>query len=570
MVNNVNKLMDEDHEPYPVVNPPSATTEISFDPNDVESRSDRRDEVPDIIPYLLPGEIVVHVEQFDLQPSHTSNPVSVIKAIHRLSNTSLNEDVGQNGPVVAAISTPENGDVEELQLFDVLFGRDSLRVALDLLDRYPRLAHATIVKLAELQGFQYNERSGEEPGRILHEFRDPSNDERARSFTAERGWEWPYYESIDATPLFITAIKRYCKQEGPAILSESYVGRDGAEHTIGDYFQKSLDWMTQRMETSKSGFLEFKRIMGVDPETWKDSWDSFSHEDGTIANLEDGIASVEVQALAYDALIDAATVQEKWLHNFEEGAKLRKKADTLKQRIVTEFWVEDDRYSGGYFAQGLDYGPDGNLRQIRTRTSDMGHLLNSRLLDDGDPDIERKRAAIIHNLFSDDMLNASGIRTLAKNEKRFRPGGYHTGSVWLWDTYYIAQGLERQGYYGLSHELKKRIHKIVEVTNLLPEFAHGGDDPQPRLNTRIIDVWDPNGIERFWENGQLILKHGRINRIEQPPQEIQAWTVAAILSSKLKRDPLHPDREIPLQANDTQKRLFEQEVIANLPMALVA
>lgn len=530
--------------------------------NPTPGGDDLRSEVPDLMPFLLPDETVIKVEYPEI--AHPTKRISVIRALHKINNASTSNGIGENGPILAAVSIEENQGVEALHLYEVLFGRDSLRVSLDLLDRYPKLAHATIVALSRLQGTKFNPHSGEEPGRIIHEQRDPTTDKLAQELTRERGWEWPYYESIDATPMYITAIKRYCKQEGGALLAEKYEGRDGDEHSVSDYFQNSVQWLLGRLDASPRGLLESRRKMGIEPETWKDSWDAFSHSGGAVANIQEDIAAVEVQTLVYDALIDAAVVYEKLLDLPEQGHELRQKAVALREKILGWYWADNPKFYGGYFCQGLDYDKFGNSRQLRVRTSDMGHLLNSRLLDGDDPEIVSKRESLIRNLFSSDMLNASGIRTLAKNENRFIPTGYHTGSVWLWDTYYISQGLERQGYYGLSQALKERIWKVTDITNLLPEFAQGGDDPEPKLNTRIVDVWDPNGIDVKWDGEKTTFVKGRINRLEQPPQEIQAWTVAAILASKYKRDPLHPDRAVPIQAVNATKLSFENQVLRGL------
>src|SRR5215218_3498545 len=76
-------------------------------------------------------------------------------------------ELGTNGPLVASAG--------EMSLFHCLFGRDSIRMATDLLDDFPNVARATLTELARLQGVETNPRSEEEPGRILHEFRHPDD-----------------------------------------------------------------------------------------------------------------------------------------------------------------------------------------------------------------------------------------------------------------------------------------------------------------------------------------------------------------------------------------------------------
>ena len=167
---------------------------------------------------------------------------------------------------------------------------------------------------------------------------------------------------------------------------------------------------------------------------------------------------------------------------------------------------------------GTDRDDDGRLRQLKIRTSNMGHTLNSRLLEGSDPEIVRRRELVVAHMLSPEMLNASGIRTLASDELRFRPGAYHNGSVWLWDTHHIAKGMRRLGYSAQANDLDQRILNVVAATNLLPEYVRGDDSATPSINQHIIDVYDNT--------------YRRENRIEQPPQEVQAWTVAAILATK--------------------------------------
>src|SRR3954447_16796915 len=113
------------------------------------------------------------------------------------------EQLGTNGPLVASAGTDS--------LFHCLFGRDSLRMALDLLDDFPAVAHATLVELARLQGVRHNPRGEEEPGRILHEHRYPDDPHAAR---LGQHWDLPYYGAVDTTPLWINLLVAYCNRVG--------------------------------------------------------------------------------------------------------------------------------------------------------------------------------------------------------------------------------------------------------------------------------------------------------------------------------------------------------------------
>lgn len=510
-------------------------------------RLDRKAEVPDLIPYLLPDERVVKIQRFDTKVPE-ENPVA-LKALLSLANVEKTKDVGLRGPVVAAQASKENKDIKEFKLFEALFGRDSLRVATDLRDRFPELTKSTLLRLAELQGTKNENLSEEEPGRIIHEYRT-DDDPVAQEISRRKNWRWPYYGSVDATPMFISGVSKFTLEKQPGFLEKNINNRNGEPITVGIALDNSLNWLEKRMSQNSDGFLEFKKAnhSGIDNQVWKDSWDSYFHKDGMIANHENGIASIEVQALVYDSLLDAADLYEKQGSN-ERAKNLKEKAETLKKNIMEKFWVENE--NGGYFALGTDRDEAGNLRRLEIKTSNMGHVLNSRLLEGGDPEIIRRREAIIKNLFSENMLAASGIRTLAKDEKRFRPGAYHNGNVWLWDNYIIAEGLRRQGYPKLARELMRRIFSVVKKFRKFPEFARGGEEKEPVLNSRVVDLWDD--------------KQNRINHIEQPPQDIQAWSVSAILAEKYRcgEEILHPKRYQSKQKLDANKKL-EDNILSSI------
>lgn len=478
---------------------------------------------------LLPGErvlrpVVTH------EPRIFSRAPSSLEQIYRLTRANRPEDIGRFGPSLAAVAfeatdlinpNPKgesNSTPEHLQLYATLFGRDSLRVAIDLISSYPLLARTTVLELAKYQGLEDIHRREEERGRIVHEVRD-SDDPIARKLTSERGWHWPYYGSVDATPEYIRTLTAYCQnsEENRGFLSETYEDRYGETHDIAHSMELALSWIEQRLDSNPEGILEYKSSIpkGIENQVWKDSWDAYHHADGTIANHSKGIASIEVQVTTYDALIDAAELFEDILDQTDVAVRLRQRAEKLRSTILSTFWTED---KGGYFVLGTDRGENGRLRQLKIRTSNMGHVLNSRILKGDDPEITRMREATVQNILSPEMLNVSGIRTLASDEYRFRPGSYHNGSVWLWDTHHIAKGLRRLGYKDEAQDIDNRLLNVVNETHIFPEYVRGDDSESPSINQQTILLWD--------ENLQ------RINKIEQPPQEVQGWTVAAILATK--------------------------------------
>lgn len=473
--------------------------------------------------WLLKGEELIASTY--APPRRSLTRLSSLREMTRLTRASSSDEIGVHGPAVASLALESDTPAPAYQeLYSVVFGRDSLRVAFDLIEFYPKLAETTIRKLAETQGTTYHAAREEEMGRIAHEIRTP-DDPIAERITAEDGWGWPYYGTVDATPEFIRTIAAYCTYHDPQgnILKEMYVDRDGAAQPLSLAFTRAIDWITMRIRNSPLGLLEFKSSIprGLDNQAWKDSWDSYHHEDGTLANHEHGVASVEVQATAHDALLDAADMYERVLNRSDDAQDLRDIAATIKRTVREKFWVDE---KGGYFALGLDYTDNREACPMKIRTSNMGHLLASRILDGNDEESIRMRKALLQQLRSPELLSVSGIRTLASDEVRFRPGAYHNGSVWIWDTHNIAKGARRHNdepaFLEFADHLDEKVLAVVDALGSFPEYVRGGDSFE--INSYIIDVLDT--------------EQNRVNRIEQPPQEVQAWTVAAILATKRRRE----------------------------------
>src|ERR1051326_6766469 len=94
-------------------------------------------------------------------PERSIDRVDLTRVLCHLARVELLEELGEAGPLLASAGAAS--------LFHCLFGRDSIRMAMDLLEDFPSVAEATLHELARLQGVVYNGRAEEEPGRILHE-----------------------------------------------------------------------------------------------------------------------------------------------------------------------------------------------------------------------------------------------------------------------------------------------------------------------------------------------------------------------------------------------------------------
>ena len=442
---------------------------------------------------LLPGERLEAVQELDLREPETM-PDS-LEELCRLTGVERPEEIGLNGPAIGARVTEQNAGEESLRLFEVVFGRDSLTVAMVVADLFPRLLEATVLYFAGIQGREYNALREEEPGRIAHEIRDVETDGL---------WGFPYYGAVDSTPLFIRAAVRAIERR-PEFSTTPVPGRD---ERVGDALEAAVAWVLRRLEADDLGLLSHLRANphGLENQVWKDSWDSMSHVDGAICNHAAPVASIEAQALAYDALVEAAT-------QHPTPAILLEAARRLEHAVETHFWVDDPE--GGFYAIGIDRDPEsGAPRPLETRASNMGWLLDSRLLDRAEHAARRQR--IVDLLLSDEFLADGGIRTLSARETRFRPRAYHNGNVWGHDNYVISLGFARHGFHDEAQELQRRLVASCRATRRFPEFVAGGQPGSELIAKRIVDVFDS--------------RNGRLNRVEQPPQEIQGWTVGAMVA----------------------------------------
>jgi glycogen debranching enzyme len=434
---------------------------------------------------LLPGERVERVQELEL--ADLPAMPDALAELCKLTGVERPDEIGDNGPAVGARVTEENAGEESLRLFEIVFGRDSLTVALVVSDLFPKLLETTVLHLARHQGRRYDTAREEEPGRIAHEIRDVESD---------GVWGFPYYGTVDATALFVRAAVRAIGRR-PAFRAEIQPALDDA-----------VGWLLRRLAADELGLLSHLRTnpRGLENQVWKDSWDSMSHADGSVCNHAAPVASVEAQALAYDALLDAAP-----LHATPDvlGAACRR----LATAVETHLWLDDAE--GGFYVIGVDRDPhSGEPRPLVTRASNMGWLLGSRLLDA--PELEPRRRRIVELLFSHEFLADGGIRTLSTREARFRPRAYHNGNVWACDNYLISLGLDHRGFRDEAEELRRRIVRVCRQTHRFPEFVAGGEPGSPLIAKRIVDVYDT--------------VNERANRVEQPPQEIQGWTVAAMVA----------------------------------------
>ena len=417
-------------------------------------------------------------------------------------NLVIGRQLGYETPF-ASVSLDIHKDFPEQNLFRCLFGRDALLISDLLSSDRPQLLASVVNALASVQGVHVVPQSEEEFGRIAHEVREP-NDPRALYLMESGKWLFPYYGAVDATLIWIRSVAQISKSN-PNFLKEVVEGKE-----IGQRVIAATQWMLARLNTP-SGLIESNRSnpSGIENQVWKDSGDSYMHADGTLAR-GDSTASIETVAETFDALVCAAQIQESypsptWKLSSKE---LIGKAADLRELLFKYMWL------GDRFALGTERDENGNQLALDSQASNQARLLDSSILDG--PDYWKFREVIANALMDSGLLGTTGLRTLSAKHVAYRPGGYHTGSAWPMDGVFAARGLIRQGFKAEAREISTRIKRSIESIGGYPEFFRGDYPERGLISSSIIDV-----VSNKFKNRE------QINRVNQPPQIIQGWTVGA-------------------------------------------
>ncbi|MFG1950338.1 glycogen debranching N-terminal domain-containing protein [Micromonospora sp. NPDC048830] len=360
-----------------------------------------------------------------------------------------------------------------LPWFMTIFGRDSILTSLQTLPFTPELAANTLTLMASMQGNKLDDFRDEEPGKIMHEWR------YGESAAFEEQPHTSYFGTADATPLFV-------------ILLDEYERWSGDSHLVGllePEARAALDWIDEYGDLLGDGYIRYQtrnERTGLVNQCWKDSWDSISYHDGRLPDFPR--ATCELQGYAYDAKVRGARLARDFWGDPEYADRLEREAADLRARFNRDFWVEDREF----YALALD--PDG--RPVDSLSSNMGHLLWSGIVDPS------KAEAVARHLLGPQLFSGWGVRTLAVDEGRYNPIGYHVGTVWPFDNSFIAWGLWRYGYRAEAGRIAAGMIDAAEFFHgRLPEAFAGYDRELTRYPVEYPTACSPQA----WSTGTPLL-----------------------------------------------------------------
>jgi Glycogen debranching enzyme len=373
-----------------------------------------------------------------------------------------------------------------LPWFAVPFGRDGLITALQLLPTNPEIARGVLRYLAAHQGQRIDADREEEPGKILHEVRSGE--------VVESGL-WPniLFGTIDATPLFL------------CVLSEAvdWTGDTGIFDELWPAAEAALAWCENFGDRDGDGYIEYPGGRARN-QGWKDSDDSLSHIDGSVAPHP--IALCEVQGYLYRGLLGMA----------RKRPDLKARAARLRRRFDRDFWVARE----GYVAYALD----GAKRPVEAIASNPGHCLWAGLLP------QRRAAAVAARMLSPELFSGWGVRTLSTEAADYDPCSYHNGSVWPHDSAMAAAGLRRSGFPDEAERIARAVLEagMAFPKRRLPELWCGTDreseaPPDTYRNSCSPQAWAAGSVFQLITALLGLEADARRGRLRIAPVETPLW-----------------------------------------------
>lgn len=484
-------------------------------------------------------EPILHTAVHSLLSPLNMSPEEALRELNGLPPDAPLSELGRDGPPLAAASGKANADNPLAGAYPDYYGRDSLWIARLTHEELPFLRSRTVRFWLERLGREEGTSEHEQPWRAPHRFHKPGSPLMPALPGADRDPEATSFGSLDATPMLAAdAIDEVRLRPEVAFQRiDHYTGT--ASYTYAEAIDGMLALIRTWRSSNAEGLIESEAIAGVYKSFpfWKDSPYAYMHRTGELATPP--VSSVEVVGYAYSAFAAAAELARNRPELGWNVDELQKEAESLRRTLFEHYWLPDR----GYFALGTDRsGPDGAVRPLEVKASNMGHLLGSGIL--AGEEHRPYREAIVRSLLSADMLCPAGVCTLSWDELLFSPTRYHNGPAWVHEQMIIADGMAEH-YPALALLLARAVER--NVGRYYPEFLPASRNTQPAPSEWNVRVRMRNVY------GETIEP-----TVEKSPQPLTGWAVAARKSADALIARL--ESEGRLVATHPEDRRLEEEL----------
>ena len=480
-----------------------------------------------------------------------------------------------------------SGDINYMGRF---FGRDTATVGRSLIESLrlipdhalaPEIHQMITMGLESLVYFQGSRdttglASSEKAGKYHHEaFPKQKDPNLANTFSNPEDNAFEYgvsYVSADSTPLTIVTGTEYAsllREQGrdPGLIRDLFERkldnyRDAPKLSLAESLVQGGDFLMRGISSSDIGLVEFERKPGQEQgwpiQVLEDSVTGMVHLNGELANTAGPIASIDVQALTYDALLGLAEMFEADPQLAKESSVeqsrielWRRQAEQLRQNFFKFYWIPGENR----FAQAIDRNPQtGEPRWVATPSAKELRALNSRLFDDL-PDSQKEVfvGSLYRQAMSDSFLTSVGFTTRDRHLRGIVPfTDYHGESVvWPVISNTIAAGLERQGFYASAEQ--------ANIRNLNGLILKGGF-----VEFIIVDpITGMPYLRHEPLNGSPIGGRRHLIISTNHPENPQAWSASAEAEASARL--MSSGAAIKSKSQPPGLRRLEQEVLPSVP-----
>jgi len=308
-----------------------------------------------------------------------------------------------------------NAGIRNKEVWFGFFPRDLLTACLMLGE--PALMHEAIAFSVATIGRERNPRTGEEPGRVLHEWN-----------RVERNGYLSHYNAVETSQLLILAASQYLQlaEIDCSVLSGWADGLRQAGTYLLRHIDSGLFWEDPH-HCRATRYMAYATY-------WKDS-----HLPGR-RSLAYPVAYTLVQAQTVAALRSMVSLESEFQLGFQ-GEHLERLASQMIHAMWERLW--DPQTDFPLIALDKDV-------RIPGISSDALHML-AYLQKEDVP--KRRLQAILKG--AGQLETPYGYRTYAPRQPEYAPDSYHLGSIWPYEQFFIAKGALLHGLEEiLDHSLR--------------------------------------------------------------------------------------------------------------------